>query len=405
MAAAILIGIDLGTTFVKAVVLDAAGGAQRGRGRVRTPWRAVSTGAEIDPSALVDAALGAVHEALAEVDGEVAAVGVTGMAETGVLLDVAGAPVTAAIAWHDSRGEEQAGAMARALGAQTFAATTGLAPSALCTLAKYRWLADHDPEACARGVRWLGVPEYVVRCLGGDEVAERSLASRTGMLDIVAARWWASALDWAGVPDGLLAEPRAAGTPAGRVGDALERARGAILSVAGHDHMVAAIGAGVSDDDVLDDCGTAEALVRAVAPLQREAIGVAVSAGLSVGWHAVADRHALLSGFGLSTPLARVLRRIGVDTALERERVDRAAAALDPGEVGVRVEGLHERELSIVGPADASAAQVWRAALEATASMRAVRNARFDRLEWSPVVDVAARGAALVAGAGAGVTA
>jgi len=51
----LLLGIDVGTTYCKAVVLD-ADGRERSQARVRTPWTAVATGAEIDPSALVRAA-------------------------------------------------------------------------------------------------------------------------------------------------------------------------------------------------------------------------------------------------------------------------------------------------------------------------------------------------------------
>ncbi len=60
---------------------------------------------------------------------------------------------------------------------------------ALRTVAKYRWLRDHVPEA-ARGVRWLSVGEWVVHRLGGEQAAELSLASRTGWLDLHSRGWW-----------------------------------------------------------------------------------------------------------------------------------------------------------------------------------------------------------------------
>ena len=60
-----------------------------------------------------------------------------------------------------------------------------------------------------------------------------------------------------------------AGTPLGRVGaDAgVPRLAGAVLTVAGHDHQAAVVGAGADGPgDELDSCGTAEALVRTIAP-------------------------------------------------------------------------------------------------------------------------------------------
>jgi sugar (pentulose or hexulose) kinase len=434
VATRLLIGLDVGTTFCKAVVID-ADGVERAHGRHPTPWTLVATGAEVSPADLADAAIAAVHGALAGVDGEVAGIGVTGMAETGVLLDATGTPLAPAIAWHDQRGQLEAAALARDLGAGRFAAATGLPATALCSLAKYRWLREHHRGA-ERGVRWLSVPEWVVRRLGGDEVAELSLASRTGMFDVVDGRWWNEALEWSAAPAGLLPEAVPAGTAAGRSGDAVPAARGAVLTVAGHDHPVAAVGAGaVEDGDVLDDCGTSEALVCTVgSPMGREAIAAAVAAGITVGRHVVDGRLALLSGFGLDAPLVRTLRLLGIAGDAARERLDREAADLVPGELGVRVEGLLEETMSVTGVGHGvTPAHVWRATLEAAAdasaaaldrlqavagdpgrivmsggearspAVRAVREARRPSLYWSPVREAAARGAALLAGSAAGI--
>ena len=83
----LLLGIDVGTTYCKALVLDAEG-AELGEARERTPWTPVPTGAELDPRAIASTALAVAARALAESPaGAVAAVGVAGMGETGVLLD------------------------------------------------------------------------------------------------------------------------------------------------------------------------------------------------------------------------------------------------------------------------------------------------------------------------------
>jgi len=80
---ALLLGIDVGTTFCKAVVLD-GGGRVVAQQREPTPWIAVPTGAEVEPEALAGAALRAAAGALsAAPPGHVAGVGVAGMAETG----------------------------------------------------------------------------------------------------------------------------------------------------------------------------------------------------------------------------------------------------------------------------------------------------------------------------------
>ena len=167
------------------------------------------------------------------------------------------------------------------------------------------------------------MPEWIARSLGAADVAELSLASRTGMLSLRDGEWWPEALGWLGVPDGFVAELVAAGTPLGSVGDALPAARGAVIAVAGHDHVTATVGAGATaDGDVLHSSGTADVFVRSVRqPLERELIVDAVGNGVTVGWHVLPERWALLSGNELN-----VVARVGV-AAARRQRPGRARRA------------------------------------------------------------------------------
>ena len=185
--------------------------------------------------------------------------------------------------------------------------------------------------------RWLNVAEWVVRRLGGEEIGELSLASRTGLLDLGAREPFADALAWTGLRADLLPALAVAGTPAGTVGDGLAGARGATLAVAGHDHLVAGVGVGViAPGDVLDSCGTAEALVRVVAPpLAAEQVRRAVGDGpVTVGWHVAPDRQALLGGIWSGLVLQEVLDALGAGQA-GRPELDAGALAIAPGDAPV----------------------------------------------------------------------
>jgi sugar (pentulose or hexulose) kinase len=434
MTGELLLGLDLGTTFAKAAVVT-LDGVERSHGRARTPWRVVPTGAEMDPRALVEAGASAARRALdAGPDGRVIGVGVTSMAETGALLDSRGEPVVPMVAWHDIRGHEEAGELAAALGGDRFVETTGLPPSRLCTLSKYRWMRAHIPEA-KRGVRWLNVAEWMVRSLGGAEVADLSLASRTGFLDLASREWWGEALEWADAPEGFLPMPVDAGTPSGRAIRFLPEAEGATLTVSGHDHPCACIGAGATrPGDVFDSCGTAEALVRPVdPPTAPEAIRGAVAGGVTVGWHAVPGQQGLMAGFVSGLALRRFLDLLGVPPE-GRERLDAAAMSVPPGAEGVIVRDVTGDVAALEGiPRAVTPGHVWRAALEGVArhasealatiesvagrtrrlvvtggwarspAVRAVKRNVLGPFE-EPVVDEAgARGAAMMAGIAAGV--
>jgi sugar (pentulose or hexulose) kinase len=428
-----LLGIDVGTSYVKAGVVT-TDGVERAHGRVRTPWRSVPTGAEVDPQMLVEAATTAAHHALAGVPrGRVIALGVTGMAETGVLLDAAGRPLMPAIAWHDTRGTVEASALARSFGDE-FSARTGLPPSTQWSVVKLRWLRAHCPEA-SLAVRWLNIPEWVVRCLGGAEVAELSLASRTGFLDIKRSDWWDETLGWLDAPPGFLPELTDASSPAGQVTRVLDAAKGAVLAVAGHDHLCASVGAGATGPgDVFDSCGTAEALVRSLNEIPpRGDVLRLVRDGITVGRHVLPDRFAMLGGLESGLARQRFLTMLGVESEEQRHALDMAALALGPGPAGLIVHSVNDALASVSGIFHgARPAHLWRATLEAvegqstnlraklesyageterlvvsgggarSAGVRALKKAAAGAFDEPPVTEAGVRGAALIAGRAAG---
>jgi sugar (pentulose or hexulose) kinase len=431
----LLVGIDVGTTSCKAAVVRAGDGVEAAHGAVPTPWMVVPSGAELAPARLLDAALAAAAEALAAApDGPVLGVGVTSMAETGVLLGRHGRPVAPAIAWHDARGAAEAARLAADLGAERFSARTGLPVRPLFSIAKYAWLRANHPEV-AGAVRWLGVAEWVVHGLGGRQVAELSLASRTGLLDLERRAWWEEACAWAGAPPGLLAELVQAGSPAGRAdGARLPRLAGATLTVAGHDHLSASVGAGATrPGDLFDSSGTAEALIRAVPPPVAPAdVARLVAGNVTVGWHVLPGQHALLGASRAGLGLRRFLDLLGVDEQ-GRAELDRAAAAAPPGSGGLAVRDVFGETAALEGiGADPAPALVWRAALEAVTqraaelrahiesvagpsrrlvlaggwarspAARSVKRALLGPFEWPRVTEAGARGAALLAGVAAG---
>lgn len=432
MTQALLVGVDVGTTRCKAVVLT-TDGVERSFGVHATPWTRVATGAEADPGALLSAALAAVRQALdAGPPGRVAGVGVTSMAETGVLLDGAGRPLLPAIAWNDRRGEEDGRALAADLGAREVARRTGLATGPTVTAVKYRWMRRNRPETRA-GRLWLSVAEWIVHALGGAAVAEAPLASRTGWLDLDRLDWWPEALAWSGIDRSLLPDVRQAGDPAGSVRAGFDGLAGAVLTVAGHDHQSAAVGAGATGvDDVLDSCGTAEAFLRAVvAPVGATVRERAVASGLNVGWNVLPRRMVVLGGFRSGDRLRRLLDALGVD---DREPLEAEACAVEGPFSALSVEDL-DRIADGTGPRPdrASIPRLWREAVEAVArhgagvlerledltgprrrlvvvggwtrsgSLAAAKEALLGPLVRPSVREAGARGAALLSGVAAGV--
>lgn len=368
MSDALLVGMDVGTTSCKVTVCT-VDGRETATGKARLSWEITRDGVETEPARVLRAVGAATEQALAQVPGgPVVGVGVAGMGEAGVLLDRHGEPVAPVIAWHDDRDRDLADRLADDLGRDTFTGSTGLPVRPQWSLTKHLWLT-RNRAAARHAVRRLGIAEWVVRALGGEEASEYSLASRTGWLRLDTARWWSDALEWSGAEPSLLPPLVAAGTPLGRVRASWAGARlvGAHLTVAGHDHLAAAIGADAAGDgDQLDSCGTAEALVRTVpVPLDRDAVHRLVAADVTVGRHALAGRLSVLGDTRGGLLLQNVQRLLGFDSA---RLPDLDAAALRHRDTGVSAVLEEDGTVTLRGLGrDVSPARAWCAALAAAA--------------------------------------
>jgi sugar (pentulose or hexulose) kinase len=147
----LLVGLDVGTTSSKAVVLTEDGEAVS-QGRAGVPWVSGPTGAQVDPRDLVASAMDALGRALAGApEGEVVGLGVASMGESGVLLDSSGSPLAPIIAWHDTRDHAELADLQAQFDPRTFARTTGLPMRHQWSLTKHRWAAGEPPADPHRG--------------------------------------------------------------------------------------------------------------------------------------------------------------------------------------------------------------------------------------------------------------
>jgi len=431
----LVIGLDVGTTSAKAVAFTTEG-QPVGEGRAGTPWESTDAGVEMTAVALAAAARDALAQAAASAPaGEpVRAVGITSMGESGVLVDSSGRSVAPVIAWHDTRDRAQVAALRDEIGEDEFGATAGKPFRGQFSLTKHRWLHERVPEV-ATAVRRFNVAEYIVRVLGGEEACELSLASRTGWFDIAARQWWAAGLDYSRADVGLMPPLVQAGDPLGTVtaADAHPRLAGAVLTVVGHDHQAAAVGAGATElGDEVDSCGTAEALVRTVPPsLTRDEIRVLAQGGVTTDWSIHAGRWSLLAATEGGLAMERALTQLGVERA-DLPALDRAAEHAPTGRI--RVTGIGADELVINGADDdVTTAEIWRAVVEAvtdqavalhramaavagphrdllvtggwanSAALMRAKEAGFGPCQRSEVYEAGSRGAAIFAARAAGI--
>ena len=151
---------------------------------------------------------------------------------------------------------------------------------------------------------------------------------------------------------------------------------------------------------MFDSCGTAEACIRAVAPLDEADMRRAVDEGLTVDWHAVPGRQALVGAQGLGLALQPVLDGLGLPLA-EADRMRPAAWTTALDHAAADGQGLIDRVASFDGPVERV---VLAGGWAHSAVLRESKSARLRGvpLEWPAVAEAGARGAALAAGVAAG---
>lgn len=373
MTRAIVVGVDLGTSETKAV-LTTLDGRTLGFARRATMWHTTPEGRqETTGTALAEGVLAVVAEALATLrdrlggDFRVVGLGIAGLAESGVLLDGEGRETGPVIAWFDDRGSAEISTLdPRFL--RDFPGHTGLPVGPQWTLAKLLWRRASGQVLAASG-RWLNVPEFVAWTLCGEQVSEPSLASRTGLLDQGAGKPWDDALAVLGASDGLLPPLVPAGIPAGTIRGCcrVPELDGAVVTVVGHDHPVAAVGAGaVGPEDLFDSCGTAEVLLRSVPrALSDDERATLVSLGFEAGSHVVAGSAALIGGIRSGLVMRRVLALLGADDDAGRTALDRRwrADAPTPSSVVVTGGAIGNEEVTLRLRDDVTADEAWAATL------------------------------------------
>ncbi len=162
-AKGVLLGIDIGTTGVRAAIFTEDGDL-KGDASVACPHEAPHIGwAEADPEGWWRSVVRVLGElALTTKLGEVAAIAVAGQAPTVVLVDAAGAVVRPAILWLDTRADAEA----KDLGTEAYY----LGPKLL-------WLARHEPNAIARTKWMLQSHAFIAQRLSGEVAVDPSTAA------------------------------------------------------------------------------------------------------------------------------------------------------------------------------------------------------------------------------------
>jgi xylulokinase len=319
------LGLDCGTSGLKALLTDDSGAPIASASRAYAPDHPKPSWSEQDPDVWSAAMAGAIADLRSSAGpslGALKAIGFSGQMHGAVLVDRADRPVRPAILHNDGRAVAEAAELARDHPA--LAGVVGVKPMPGFTGPKLLWLMRHEPEASRRIDGFLMPKDYLRLALCGERATDMSDAAGTWMLDEAARAWSDEALAACGA-DPAWAPPLFEGSAAvgkirPNVADDLGLPRGVVVAAGGGDAAVGAIGLGkIAPGEAFISLGTAMQLIVATdrylsAP---ERLVHSFAHALPGRWYAMA---AMLNGAGALAFAARLLGK--TPDVLEREAAD-----------------------------------------------------------------------------------
>ena len=304
------LGLDVGTSSVKAIVVDVRGKIVA-RASEPLKLRAPQPGwAEQNPTDWWKATTAVCKRAIAATRGgraAIASVGISGQMHSSVFLDAGGRVIRPALLWCDGRTTEQCRAITERAGEANLRAWVSNPALEGFTLPKVLWLRDREPDAFAKLAKVLLPKDYIRYCLSGELATEPSDAAGTLMYDVARRRWSTEILVAMDLGASLVPDVGGSAEVLGRVTARAAAATGLLAGTpivgGGADNACGAIGVGaVAPGAAVVSWGTSGTVLSPTAtpevdPKMRAhtfchavpdtwyVMGVMLSAGAAFAWH------------------------------------------------------------------------------------------------------------------------
>ena len=286
-----LVGLDVGTTGVKALAVSPEGEVIA-RAERSYPLSTPRPGwSEQDPEDWWRAS----EAALADLGVEPAGIGLSGQMHGLVCLDAAERVLRPAILWNDQRTEAECTEIEERVGLERLIALTGNRALTGFTAPKLLWVRRHEPDVYARIAHVLLPKDYVRLQLTGERAIDVADASGTLLFDVAGRRWSREVLDALELPEAWLPVALESPEVSGRWG-------GIPVAAGAGDQPAAALGVGIDrPGPVSVVLGTSGVVLAALPAFQADpqarvhtfchavpggwqAMGVMLSAAGSLAW-------------------------------------------------------------------------------------------------------------------------
>jgi len=259
-----LIGLDIGTAGCKAALFAQDGTLLASAAREYAVEIPRATWAEQDAERVWVLAREVLSEVL-QASGihDVAAIGLSVQGEAVIPVDGRGNALRPAMLGMDTRTGPQNEWLRAHFGADALFQHTGMPVHTINTLPKLLWLREHEPEIWSRAARFSLYEDFLIGKMTGRAMISQCLASRTQLVAIASGDWSELVLEVLGLERERLAAIGPSGQEAGtmdrRLAEQIGLADPPLVVLGGHDQACGALGAGVARPGLaMVSTGTAE---------------------------------------------------------------------------------------------------------------------------------------------------
>lgn len=253
-----LIGMDVGTSSMKTLLIDEVGGLVGSATEFYPFDTPKPLWSEQDPAYWWRAACVSIKRVLDEnrvKAGDVAGLGLTGQMHGLVLLDKENQVLRPCILWNDQRTSKQCADITNKVGQAHVLELTGNPVLAGFTAPKIAWVQDNEPEVFAKATKALLPKDYVRFLLSGEFFSDVSDASGTCLLNVGKRNWSARMLEALGIDRNFLPEVTESTVASTRISAAAAAATGLLegtpIAAGGGDQAAQAVGSGIIREGIV----------------------------------------------------------------------------------------------------------------------------------------------------------
>ena len=241
------LGIDIGTTSIKAAVFNSKGERLALKSVDYTLDTDAVTGfIEFDAKKYVEMCKNVINE-LTEECGRIDALSIDTQGETLIITDENGVPLCPAIVWLDNRAVAEAEAIKEKFGNKLVYAVTGQPEiTAGWPASKLLWMKNNKPEIFAKTKKIFMLEDYILYSLSGNFVTEPTIQSSSVYYDVVNGKWWKDMLDFIGINESQLPVVK-------KTAECVGEYAGIKVVTGMLDQIAGTLGAGVTDESKISE--------------------------------------------------------------------------------------------------------------------------------------------------------